>query len=45
VTVDPYLSNERAVRAWRRTGFVPVEERPADDEHTESWLLMEFRPG
>jgi aminoglycoside 6'-N-acetyltransferase len=43
VTVDPYLSNERAVRAWRRTGFVPVEERSADDQHTGPWLLMEFR--
>jgi len=41
--VDPYLWNERAVAAWRRAGFVPVEERPADDEHTAPWLLMEFR--
>jgi aminoglycoside 6'-N-acetyltransferase len=42
--VDPYLSNERAIAAWRRAGFEPVEERPADDEHTAPWLLMEFRP-
>lgn len=43
LTVDPYLWNEPAIRAWRRAGFEPVEERPADDEHTSSWLLMEFR--
>jgi aminoglycoside 6'-N-acetyltransferase len=43
VTVDPYLWNEPAVRAWRRAGFEPVGERPADDEHTADWLLMEFR--
>ena len=42
VTVDPYASNERAVRAWRRAGFGDVEERPPDDEHQERWLLMEF---
>jgi aminoglycoside 6'-N-acetyltransferase len=41
--VDPYLSNETAIRAWRRAGFEPVEERPPDDEHTSAWLLMEFR--
>ena len=34
VTVDPYLWNERAIRAWTKAGFVPVEERPADAEHT-----------
>jgi aminoglycoside 6'-N-acetyltransferase len=43
VTVDPYRWNEWAVRAWKRAGFEPVEERPADDEHTADWLLMEFR--
>jgi aminoglycoside 6'-N-acetyltransferase len=43
VTVDPYTWNEPAIRAWRRAGFVDVEERPADDEHTSPWLLMEFR--
>src|SRR5262249_40695228 len=43
LTVDPYVWNERAVRAWQRAGFEPVEERPADDEHTDRWLLMEFR--
>jgi aminoglycoside 6'-N-acetyltransferase len=43
VTVDPYLWNEPAIRAWRRAGFDAVEERPADDEHPSPWLLMEFR--
>lgn len=40
VTVDPYRSNEKAIRAWTRAGFRPVQERDADDEHTEPWLLM-----
>ena len=40
VTVDPYTWNERAIRAWRKAGFVDVEERPADDEHSARWLLM-----
>jgi aminoglycoside 6'-N-acetyltransferase len=44
VTVDPYVWNEPAVRAWRRAGFVDVEEREADEWHTAPWLLMEFRP-
>jgi aminoglycoside 6'-N-acetyltransferase len=43
VTVDPYTWNERAVRAWRKAGFEPVEERPPDGEHTSAWLLMRFR--
>ncbi len=42
VTVDPYVWNERAVRAWRRAGFRPVEERPADEDHATAWLLMEL---
>jgi aminoglycoside 6'-N-acetyltransferase len=42
VTVDPYLWNEPAVRAWRRAGFRDVEEREPDGEHTARWLLMEF---
>src|SRR5439155_1636091 len=41
--VDPYQWNERAIAEWRRAGFEPVEERPADDEHTAPWLLIEFR--
>jgi aminoglycoside 6'-N-acetyltransferase len=44
VTVDPYTWNDEAVRAWRKAGFVDVEEREPDDEHTARWLLMEFRP-
>ena len=35
--------NERAVRAWRKAGFEPVEERLPDEEHTSRWLLMRFR--
>lgn len=42
VTVDPYLWNEPAIRAWRRAGFRDVGEREPDDEHTARWLLMEF---
>jgi aminoglycoside 6'-N-acetyltransferase len=46
VTVDPYASNERAIRAWRNAGFVLVDgsERAPDEDHAEPWLLMEFRP-
>ena len=43
VTVDPYLWNDSAVRAWQRAGFEPVEEREPDEEHTRRWLLMRFR--
>ena len=43
VTVDPYSWNEPAIRAWRRAGFVEVDRRPADDEHTSAWTLMEFQ--
>jgi hypothetical protein len=43
VTVDPYTWNDNAVRSWRKAGFVDVEEREPDDEHTARWLLMEFR--
>jgi aminoglycoside 6'-N-acetyltransferase len=42
VTVDPYVWNDAAILAWERAGFVAVGERPPDDEHTSSWLLMEF---
>jgi aminoglycoside 6'-N-acetyltransferase len=42
VTVDPYLWNEGAIRAWERAGFRAVEEREPDAEHTARWLLMEF---
>jgi aminoglycoside 6'-N-acetyltransferase len=40
VTVDPYVWNEAAIRAWRAAGFVDVEQRPADDDHPAAWLLM-----
>jgi aminoglycoside 6'-N-acetyltransferase len=40
ITVDPYVSNERAIRAWRKAGFVDAEKRPADGEHATPWLLM-----
>ena len=43
VTVDPYLSNGSAIRAWERAGFVPVGQHEPDEEHREAWLLMEFR--
>jgi aminoglycoside 6'-N-acetyltransferase len=43
VTVDPYAWNEAAIRAWRRAGFVEVERRDADDEHSSAWVLMEFQ--
>ena len=43
VTVDPYLWNERAIRAWEKAGFIPVGERPADAEHPVAWLLMRYR--
>ena len=43
VTVDPYLWNEGAVRAWSRAGFVAVSEHEPDDEHLHQWVLMEFR--
>jgi aminoglycoside 6'-N-acetyltransferase len=42
ITVDPYVWNERAIAAWRRAGFEPVERRAAGGEHTADWLLMEF---
>jgi aminoglycoside 6'-N-acetyltransferase len=42
VTVDPYLWNERAIRAWRRAGFHGLGEHEPDDEHTARWLSMEF---
>jgi aminoglycoside 6'-N-acetyltransferase len=42
VTVDPYVWNDAAIRAWERAGFVAADERPPDEEHTASWLLMIF---
>ena len=43
VTVDPYLWNEPAIRAWRRAGFHDLDEHDPDGDHTARWLLMEFR--
>src|SRR5437763_10754947 len=43
VTVDPYEWNDIAVRAWRNAGFVEVSRHEPDDEHTATWVLMEFR--
>ena len=43
VTVDPYESNEPAIRAWRKAGFVEVDRRPPDEEHRAPWVLMAFR--
>jgi aminoglycoside 6'-N-acetyltransferase len=42
VTVDPYTWNERAIRAWRKAGFVEVSRHAPDDEHVSDWLLMRF---
>jgi len=42
ITVDPYVWNEQAIRAWEHAGFRAVEQRPADEEHPSDWLLMEF---
>jgi aminoglycoside 6'-N-acetyltransferase len=42
LSVDPYLSNVFAIRAWTKAGFQAVEEREPDSEHTEGWLLMVF---
>jgi aminoglycoside 6'-N-acetyltransferase len=42
LTVDPYLWNESAIRAWSRAGFRAVEERPPDEDHRDPWLLMAF---
>lgn len=44
LTVDPYLWNETAIRAWKKAGFRPVEERGPDEEHSGPWLLMAFDP-
>ena len=43
ITVDPYVWNEPAIRAWRKAGFGEIERRPPDDEHTAPWVLMDWR--
>jgi aminoglycoside 6'-N-acetyltransferase len=42
VTVDPYLWNDAAVRAWMRAGFRALDEHDPDADHAARWLLMEF---
>ena len=44
VTVDPYVWNVHAARAWRKAGFVDVSRHEPDDEHTAQWMLLEFSP-
>jgi hypothetical protein len=39
---DPYLWNDRSVRAWTRAGFRPVAEREPDADRRDPWLLMVF---
>lgn len=43
VTVDPYERNERAIRSWRRAGFVEISRgHVPDEDHAAAWVLMEF---
>jgi RimJ/RimL family protein N-acetyltransferase len=42
VTVDPYAWNERAIRGWRKAGFVEVSRHEADEEHPAAWVLMRY---
>jgi len=42
ITVDPYLTNARAIAAWRKAGFEPIEQRGPDEDHLAPWLLMRF---
>jgi aminoglycoside 6'-N-acetyltransferase len=42
VTVDPYISNGRAVRAWEKAGFRRVAKAEPDEEHTKPWFLMVY---
>jgi aminoglycoside 6'-N-acetyltransferase len=43
VVIDPSPDNERAVRAYRRAGFVPRGIAPCEDG--DPVLVMEFQPG
>jgi len=38
ITVDPLVDNERAIRAWRKAGF--VEEREFDGEDGRALLMV-----
>ena len=40
ITVDVYVSNTAAVKAWRKAGFHVVSEHPPDEENDEAWFLM-----
>ena len=42
VTVDPYAWNERAIRAWRKAGFVEESRHATDVDHRDEWVLMRF---
>jgi aminoglycoside 6'-N-acetyltransferase len=44
VTVDPYIANARAVRAWEKAGFRGVGKAYPDDDHTQPWFLMLYAP-
>lgn len=46
VTVDPYEWNDGAIRAWERAGFVEVSRgHPPDEDHSATWVLMQYRSG
>ena len=46
VTVDPYVSNEQAIRGFGKAGFVEVSRHAPDDDHAADWVLMRFEvPG
>ncbi len=42
VTVDPYVWNDAAIRAWAKAGFVEVSRHAVDHEHRDEWVLMRF---
>jgi aminoglycoside 6'-N-acetyltransferase len=42
VTVDPYISNGRAVRGWEKAGFRRIAKAEPDEEHTKPWFLMVY---
>jgi aminoglycoside 6'-N-acetyltransferase len=42
VTVDPYVWNDAAIRAWAKAGFVEVSRHAADHQHRDEWILMRF---
>ncbi|MZD07125.1 GNAT family N-acetyltransferase, partial [Streptomyces sp. SID5785] len=47
VTVDPAVTNERAVRAWEKAGFRRAPDRPgaeSGDGGGEACVLLEYRP-